>query len=129
MKKLTTTLIALFCTALIFAQSSKTSHTSTESTSVSINNSDHDYSVIAVFGEAKAAKVKAKLIEAIGKPNTENDGLALWNLKNIYTVTLKAEKLIIDLDKDKATGTLIKTFKNLGEDIQSTLGAAKTPDN
>lgn len=127
MKRLPLTLIALFFTAMVFAQTSTTSHTSTESSTISINNSDHDYSVIASFGQAKAAKIKEMVSQALGKPATDSQDLSFWNLTSTYTVTLKPEKLIIDMDKNKAIGTLIKTFERLGNNLQQALGAPKAP--
>ncbi|SDE94337.1 hypothetical protein SAMN05216464_11119 [Mucilaginibacter pineti] len=127
MKRLTLTLAALFCTALLFAQSATTSHTSTERTSISVSNSDNDYSLIAVFNSTKAEKIKMLLIQALGKPTNEADGLAIWNSKSTYTVSLKPEKVIIDLNKDKSTGALIKTFERLGDEIKKTLDPPKTP--
>lgn len=128
MKKIILTLCALFLAALTFAQTSKISHTSSESTTISISNSDRDYSVKASFDAVKKEKLKTLLTEALGKPLTATEDLNLWNLKNIYTVTLKAEKLTIDLDKDKATGTLIRTFEDLGDNLQKALSTPKSPD-
>jgi hypothetical protein len=127
MKRLSLTLIALSFTAMVFAQPSTTTHTSTESSTISINSSDHDYSVIASFGKAKAAKIKEMVSQALGKPATDSEDLSFWNLKNTYTATLKPEKLIIDLDKDKATGTLTKTVESLCADLQRALGTSNAP--
>lgn len=127
MKKLFLTLISLYVTVVVFAQTSSTSNTSTESSTITINSSDHDYAVIASFGQAKSAKIREIVIQALGKPITDSQGLSFWNLTRIYTVTLKPEKLIIDLDKNKATGTLIKTFERLSSNLQQALGAAQAP--
>ncbi len=128
MKRLSLTLLTLFFTVMVFAQTSTTSHTSTESSTISINSSDHDYSLIASFSKGNAAKIKDMVIKAFDKPATDSEGLSFWNLKSTYTITLKPEKLIIDVDKDKATSTLIKTFERLGVDLQQAFGASKLPD-
>lgn len=128
MKRLTLNLIALFFTAATFAQSSKTSSTSTESSTVSIKNSDHDYSILAIYGSAKAGKIKILLSDALGKAETVHDDLSLWSLKNTYSVTFSAGKLVAELDKDKATGALLNTFERLAKQIQLLLGATTSPE-
>jgi hypothetical protein len=126
MKTISLTLCALLLTALTFAQTSRTSHTSSESTTISITNSDLNYSLTAAFGAAKKQKLKTLLTDALGKPLTATEDLSLWSSKNIYTVTLKAQKLTIDMDKDKATGSLIRTFVGLGDSIQNVLSTPKS---
>lgn len=126
MKKLILTLCAPLLTALTFAQTSKTSHTSSESTTISITNSDLNYSLIAAFTMAKEEKLKKLLTDALGKPLTATEDLNFWSFKNIYTVTLKAQKLTIGLDKDKATGSLIRIFVGLGDSIQNVLSTPKS---
>lgn len=126
MKTISLTLYALLLTALTFAQTSKTSHTSSESTTISITNSNLNYSLTAAFTAAKEEKLKTLLTDALGKPLTATEDLNLWCFKNIYTVTLKAQKLTIDLDKDKATGSLIRTFVGIGDSIQDVLSTPKS---
>lgn len=128
MKRLTLSLIALFFTAATFAQSSKTSSTSTESSTVSVKNSDHDYSILAIYGSAKAGKIKILLSNALGKAETAHEDLSFWSLNSTYTVTFRPGKLVAELDKDKATGALLKTFEQLAEQLQLLLGAPVRPE-
>lgn len=119
--------LALFFSAATFAQTSGSVHSSTSSTTISISDSDHDYSIIAAFGPAKAAGLKDLIINAIGKPTDSAEELTVWNVKNSYNVTLKAKRLIIDLDKDHTDASVIKTFARLGEQLDQVLGAPKKP--
>jgi len=121
MKKIIISGAAVLLNVSVFAQSPKAHRTTTESTSVSVSSSDHDYSVVANFDAPKADKLKKLLIQRLGNPNKTRENNYEWSLNNSYTVTLKSGKLIIDLNKDKTTAEIIKTFERLGRDVQPAL--------
>lgn len=127
MKQIFLTLALLCFTAIAFAQTQTSTSASTETTTVSINDSNRDYSIMAGFSQPKMASLKSLISDALGKPDHDEKGLILWNSRNTYTVTLKARKLMIELDKEKATGTLYKTFERLGEQVQRALGTPRPP--
>jgi len=120
MKRLILTTIMLCCTAFLFAQTSKTVHTGTaEKSTVSISDSDYAYSVTASFSENQINQARILLTKALGKPENSSEGLSIWSSGTTYTVILKPYQLLIDLDKHTANGSLIRTFAELGKDIQN----------
>lgn len=118
MKKLIIMAVFLTITATAFCQSGKASLSSTNHTSVNITSTDLDYSLIANFQEESAAEIKKALVKELGVPTENKDDLFIWLNKNAYTVTLRAEKLIIDLNKKNAGQVTIKKFKKLGDRIR-----------
>lgn len=118
MKKLIITAVFLTINAAAFSQSGKASLSSTNHTSVNITSTDLDYSLIANFQEESAAEIKKALVKDLGAPTENKDDLFIWLNKNAYTVTLRAEKLIIDLNKKNAGQATIKKFKKLGDRIR-----------
>ena len=129
MKKLILTTFLLFLTVLLFAQKAKTTSTSSQSATVSINNSDNNYTLTADFSKDQTDQVNDLLIHALGKPGNRNGNLSSWSSETIYTATLKPHHLILDLDKNAATGSLIKTIEKLGAAIQRLLNSAPAVKN
>jgi hypothetical protein len=126
MKKIVMMTACLLSVGTGFAQSSKASLSSTGQTNVSITSSDRDYALIASFAEQKLAEVKKLIEDALGAPTENKEDLSVWISRGIYTITLRSEKLIIDLDKKSAGTALIKKFEKLGEKIGDKVAAAKT---
>jgi hypothetical protein len=126
MKKIVMMTACLLSVGTGFAQSSKASLSSTGQTNVSITSSDRDYALIASFAEQKLAEVKKLIEDALGAPTENKEDLSIWISRGIYTITLRSEKLIIDLDKKSAGTALIKKFEKLGEKIGDKVAAAKT---
>ena len=123
MKQLFLTIFFLFFTVLLFAQKAKTTSTSSQSSTVSINNSDNNYTLTADFSKDQTDQVKDLIIHALGQPENRSENLSSWSSGAIYNATLKPHHLILDLDKDAATGSLIKTIQRLGAAIQRLLNA------
>lgn len=122
MKKILVIAIALLITGATFGQQkSKQSKTSTESTSVSISNSDNEYTLSASFNPAKAEAIKALIIKALAQSGENEADETIWKLKDTYTIKLGNKQLSITLDKEKASGAVYKSIRNLGQDIQQTL--------
>ena len=122
MKKIFLIAIALFITGAAFGQQkSNQSKTSTQSTSVSINNSDNEYRLNASFNPVKAEAVKTLIIKALAQSGENEADETIWKLKDTYSIKLEKDQLTIKLDKEKATGSLYKLIRQLGQDIQQTL--------
>ena len=121
MKKLFPIALMLFITAAAFCQKKTSAKTSTESTSVSISNNNSEYSLNASFNEERSASVRQLIIKALGQAGETAGEQTKWNLKETYSVFLKTRKLTINLDKEKATRSLYKLIKQLGQDIQNAL--------
>ncbi len=128
MKKLNVTVVMLIFTIAAFAQPSKKVYTTTESTMVSTSNNDNKYSLTATFSDSnKKTQLIALVTAVLGNANTKADGMPCWKMEDTYSLILSSEKLIVELDKEKASGTLIKNFIQLGKDIQKTLSDS-TPE-
>jgi len=126
MKKIVMMTAFLLSVGTGFAQSSKASLSSTTNTNVSITSSDRDYALIASFADQKLLEVKKMIEDALGAPTESKEDLNVWISRGIYTITLRSEKLIIDLDKKNASTALVKKFEKLGEQIGNKVAATKT---
>lgn len=126
MKKIVMMTACLLSVGTGFAQSSKASLSSTSNTNVSITSSDRDYALIASFAEQKLTEVKKMIENALGVPTESKEDLSVWVSRGTYTITLRSEKLIIDLDKKSANSALVKKFEKLGEEIGNKVASTKT---
>ncbi len=115
----------LFFINYAFAQSAKASLSSSQMANVSITNSGHDYSLIASFQAEKTTTIKNAIVNVLGRPTDNKDDLSVWFSKELYTVTLRSEKLIIDLDKKSAVTEIVKKFERLGEHISNIVSGIK----
>ncbi|GAC1312019.1 MAG: hypothetical protein NVSMB24_32710 [Mucilaginibacter sp.] len=115
----------LSLTAKAFSQSAKASLSSSNNANISISNSDWNYALIAIFQGGKTAEIKKSVVEQLGKPTDKENGLSVWLSQGLYTVTLRPEKLVVDLDKKNATASLIKKFEKMGEHISDIISTTK----
>ena len=136
MKAITLSAMLFLSAATLFGQSPKKVSTTTKSTSVSVSNSDNGYALLAYFDNTDAEKLKTIIAEVLGAGTKTGQSEMLWKLKDVYTLTLNSEKLSIELDKDKASATLYRSFVKLGDDIQQEINhghsapaTPKTPAN
>jgi hypothetical protein len=125
MKKTIMMTVCLLSAGVVLAQSSKASLSSTSNTNVSITSSDRDYGLIASFAGRKLPDIKKLIIDALGKPTENKDDLFVWVDRGVYTITLRSERLIIDLDKKNASTSDVKKFEQLGEQISDKVAASK----
>jgi hypothetical protein len=125
MKNIIFTIVMISITTVVIAQTAKSVHTTTESTMVTINNNDRSYSLIAAYDSSEKVKIYNLIIKTVGSLNEREGNQISWKLKSTYTVLLKPERLIIDLDKELASKELIRKFDNLGEEIEQALAADK----
>ncbi|MGY0035170.1 hypothetical protein [Pedobacter sp. NJ-S-72] len=119
-----TLLIAIFILAQFLtlkAQTREKTNTTHESATVTITNSDDHYSLTAVFGKNKMEKLKKIIVKELGIPSEGDKNLSLWNAKNSYMVTLKIQKLNIEMNKEKASPDLIKAFERMGKEIKKSV--------
>jgi len=114
--------VLLGITTIAFGQQ-QTVH-QTERTSVSITNSDYNYALNASFNQQKEEAINALVIKTLGQPTTTTATEKKWISNDIYSVSLTAEKINIELDKDKAAGAVYRLFTQLGQDIQNKLTAS-----
>jgi len=121
MKTLLIAMLTLGQFLTLKAQTKEKKTTTQESATVTITNSDDHYSLIAVFGKNKMEKLKKIIVKELGTPSESDNNLSFWNAKNSYMVTLKIQKLNIELDKEKASPDLINTFERIGKEIQKSL--------
>jgi hypothetical protein len=126
MKNIILTIAMITITSLVIAQNSKTV-TTTESTTVTINNNERNYSLVATYDSSKREKIHNLIIKSIGASSESYDNQTSWKLKSTYTILLKPERLIIDLDKELASKELIKQFDLLGGEVEQILTPEKTP--
>ncbi|QXV63970.1 hypothetical protein INP83_12760 [Mucilaginibacter sp. 21P] len=118
-------LIAVFICAAVTSFSQ--SKTTTKTSSVSISNSDHDYSMHANFDSSKEGPIKKLVDNLVGAPGKLSETNSTWKLDDVYTITLTAKRLTIELDKDKASGALVRSFVKLGKDIQQQISRTDQP--
>jgi hypothetical protein len=126
MKTLLIAILTLGQFLTLKAQTKEKTTTTHESTTVTITDSDDHYSVIAVFGKNKMEKLKKIIIKELGTPSEEDKNLLFWNANSSYIVTLRIQKLNIELDKEKASPDLINTFERIGREIQKSLNDTTT---
>jgi hypothetical protein len=115
----------LSLTSQAFSQSAKASLSSSNAANVSITSSDRDYSLIASFQVAKSPKIEKAITDELGAPTDHKDDLSVWLYQGEYTVTLRSEKLIIDLDKKSAAAPMIKKFEKLGKRLSNIISGTK----
>jgi len=108
-----------------FGQSANASISSSNTANVAITSSDRDYSLIARFDAAKSPKILKLLTSELGVPTDQKGDLSVWLLPNMYTVTLHAEKLVIDLDKKNVDESLVGKFEKFGKKISAIITNTK----
>jgi hypothetical protein len=124
MKNIILTIAMITIASTVIAQGSKTV-TTTESTTVTINNNERNYSLVATYDSSKREKIHNLIIKSIGASNETYDNQTSWKLKSTYTILLKRERLIIDLDKELASKEQVQQFDLLGAEIEQVLTPEK----
>jgi len=122
MKTILVIAIALLITGVAFGQQkSKQSKTATETSSISISNSDTEYALNASFNPSKEEVIKRIIIKALAQAGENEANETNWKLKDTYSIDLGEKQLTIKLDKEKASGSVYKSIRQLGLDIQQAL--------
>lgn len=114
--------VLLGLTTIAFGQQ-QTVH-QTERTSVTITNSDYHYALNASFNQQKEEAINTLVTKTLGQATKTTVTEKKWISNDIYSVYLTAEKINIELDKDKASGALYRLITQLGQDIQRELTAS-----
>lgn len=105
-------------------QTTKTT-TQTITASSTATDTDSNYSFTASFDKERFDIIKPLIIKSLGKPNENIEMLFLWNLKNVYTITLHTKGMTITLDKKNAAASVVKTIETLVIEIQKCFSSAK----
>lgn len=105
----------------LFGQSLKRAVTTSVSTSVSISNSDNEYLLSASFTQVNAAQLKQMIADSLGPGIKTGNKDTIWQMAEVYHVKLSPERLTIELNKDKASGSLSRTFVKLGKEINQVI--------
>lgn len=120
----------------LFGQSLKRAVTTSVSTSVSISNSDNEYLLSASFTQVNAEQLKQMIADSLGPGIKSGNKDTIWQMAEVYRVKLSPERLTIELNKDKASGSLSRTFVKLGKEINQVISSnpsapepPKTPAN
>ncbi|MEO3402893.1 hypothetical protein AAFN85_03260 [Mucilaginibacter sp. CAU 1740] len=109
--------------AVIFgiAASGQTRHRS-QKTSFKVQESDTEYTIRSSFPAERAEKFRFELIALLGKSDSENR----WSVP-AYTAVLSADHFEASLDKGKATGSQLGSFKKLAGKLRAALDQPETP--
>ncbi|MDQ1090074.1 hypothetical protein [Siphonobacter sp. SORGH_AS_1065] len=125
MKRTILSAVLIFFSAISFAQHTRSSQTSTVSTSVSVSNSDHKYTLRADFDNGAEEPIRKLIRDRLGNPSPLSaTGRSTWKLEEVYIITLQDNRISMELDKGKATGSLTQSFVKLGKDIQQAISQA-----
>lgn len=119
MKNLLGLITALLLTTATFAQTARTTTSSSVTERSTSTSTDSNYSMSASFSRDKFEKIKTSLFKNLGKPTKDLEDIYFWNLKSVYTVTLQPKGIMIELDKTNAPAEVVKNFEVMDKELQA----------
>lgn len=95
-----------------------------ENIAISISNNDSEYSLKANFPRVAGPKLLTYFMEKMGSKNLSRKGdrtnwIANGNGDEVYKISLREERLTMQIDKEVASSDLVEKFAAMGSDVRT----------